>query len=168
MEVTSLPNKSLRIKGKHAIFITDPGDKQTCNGVIFLHLDPKRTHIPADSVCIAGAGEYEIGGVKITGVRSDTDVLYTLFIDGIECLLGKASAIEKISQKLKEHNIVIAYCDSEGGSSLGPLAANALLCYGDLAQTVAKSYGAEQVKNLPKYQTTIDKLPSEMETVLIG
>jgi hypothetical protein len=169
MEIATLAKGSLRIKGKHSSLVIDPQDKLPYNAALALVLPPADVKPVDECVLIAGAGEYEIGGIKITGIRNATDMLYSIYIDSIECLVGTVSALEKMQHKLKEYNVVIVNCNNEVPASfLTSLAVNSLVCYGEKAQDVTKTMGQENIKALPKYQTTIDKLPSEIETVLLG
>lgn len=169
MEITTLAKGSLRIKGKHSSIVIDPQDKQVYNAALALTNSPSDIKTVDECVLISGAGEYEIGGIKITGVRNTTDMLYSVIIDNIECLIGTVDALDRMQHKVKEHNILIVACTTEASASfLTSLAANALVCYGEKAQVVSKSFSSENVKQLPKYITTMDKLPSEMETVLLG
>ncbi len=72
-------------------------------------------------------------------------------------------------QKLKEHNIVIVDCYDVGSATfITSLAQNVVIFYGEKASEVASSFGKENVKQMNKYSSTKDKLPAEVETVLLA
>lgn len=168
MEIALLPKQSLRIKGKHATFVINPQDKASCDAVILLGKSFGETTIGEESVVIRGPGEYEIGGVKMTGTRVDNEVIYSLTVDGVEILLGTIPSLDKLQHKLKEHHIATVLCNSSGNVSfVTTLASNVIIFYGDEASAVSQSFGQETVKTFSKYQVTADKLPPEVETILL-
>lgn len=165
MEIALLPKKTLRIKGKISSIVLDPKEKTGANAAILFSDDFVDQEIPLH---ITGAGEYEIGGIKITGIRSEDKVLFSMNIDGIDVLLGKLSVLEKMQHKLKEHNIVIAVCETFSESAfLTSLATNSMILIGNDALALAKALSSEKVQLLPKYQTSRDKLPQEVETIVL-
>lgn len=169
MEITFLPPNSLKIKGKTATFIADPKEKNGFNAALLLDTAATDVKVDEDVVIVSGPGDYEIGGVKLTGTRSETGVLYSLNIDGVDLILGKLSSLEKMQQKLKEHNIVIAFCaESSNAAFMTALASNVVIFYGGQAKEVAQGLGRENIQHLPKYSTTREKLPQEVETIVLA
>lgn len=168
MEIALLPQNALRIKGKHATFVVNPQDKANYDAAILLGKSFAETTIIEEAVVIRGPGEYEIGGIKMTGTRVDTDVIFSLTVDGVEVLLGTIPALDKLQHKLKEHHIATVLCNSASNVSfITSLASNVIIFYGDEATSVSQAFGKEAVKALQKYQATVDKLPQEVETVLL-
>lgn len=169
MEIALLPKSGLRIKGKQATLAIDPSDKATYEAVLVLSKTPEEITKQDESIIITGAGEYEIGGIKVTCMRSETDLLYSIIVDGVEVLVSKLDVLEKMQHKLKEHNIVVVNCQSEASVSfITSLAENAVMFYGDKAKEISASFGKENVKEMSKYSSTKDKLPTEVETVLLA
>lgn len=169
MEISVLPKSSLRIKGKHTTFAVDPQDKASYLVSLLLDKSAQELNLPDETVVIKGPGEYEMGGVKMTGTRSESGILYSLSVDGVDILIGRLPALDKMQHKLKEHNVVVALCNEQAPASfLTSLAANSILFYGDKAKEISQSFGVESVKQMTKYQTTRDKLPAEVETVLLA
>ena len=124
---------------------------------------------PKELAVIAGPGEYEIGGIKIRGYRNGMHSTYSLTVDGIDILIGTIEALEKTQQKLKEHHILVAATNVVIDSSfVTSLASNVVLFYGEKGSEAVKGFASEAVKTLGKYQVTKDKLPQEMETVLLA
>ena len=169
MEIAFIPQSALRIKSKLMTLGVDQVDKNNSRGTIVLHTDPKDLKQPSDDhVLINGAGEYEVGGIKITGTRNGLQVLYSMNVDGVEVLVGKISALDAMQHKLKEHDIVVALCDEiVTASFLTSLASNVVIFYGDKSLEISQAFGKDTVKHMPKYQTTKDKLPQEVETVIL-
>ncbi|MBI4084818.1 MAG: hypothetical protein HY431_02830 [Candidatus Levybacteria bacterium] len=168
MEIALLPKNGLKMKGKNATILVDASDKTIVHSAVILlneNTEAKRT----ETVFIQGPGEYEVGGIKIGGYRNNTFVAYSITVDTIDILLGTAEALENMQQKLKEHHILIVSTNSLIDSSfVTSLASNAVLFYGEKGSEVIKGFASEAVKKLAKYQVTKDKLPQEMETILLA
>lgn len=179
MEIAILPKNSLKIKSKNACFVVDPSayvkgsgetkqDKSAYNGVIVLNKNLDQSNIKDDAVVIDGPGEYEIGGVKISGTRSEGEVLYNLNVEGVEILLGKLSTMEKQQHKLKEQDIVVAYVDTMTNASfVTSLASNVVIYYGEQASELAAKFGKGNAATMQKYSGAAGKLPQEVETIIL-
>ncbi len=168
MEIALLPKNSIRIKGKNSTLVVDPRDKNEANAALIFSIPVDSANTSAAEVVIDGPGEYETGGIKITATRYDSELVYSLNVDSVAVMIGKAAVLEKAHQKLKEANILIVKCDDlSETASLTSLVTNVIMFYGDKAAEVGKGYGSENVKHLPKYVSTIDKLPAEVETVIL-
>ncbi|HSW47599.1 MAG TPA: hypothetical protein VLG67_00820 [Candidatus Saccharimonadales bacterium] len=168
MEISILSKSSIRIKGKSSVLSVDPTQKTECNAVILLANETSGVKINDEDVVFNGPGEYEAGGVKITGYRVESDLAFSINIDSINLTLGKLSTLSKFQNKLKEANILVVNCNELiDASFLTSMASSVIIFYGEKAAEVGKAIGAENVKNLSKYATTIDKLPAEVETVIL-
>lgn len=172
MEIQILPKNSLRIKGRQgSIGINLTGKNNQCNAVVLIGKDAAKKDATIDSdgiLVVNGPGEYEISGIKISGVRIKNDTIYSVTVDGVECMVGTIHAISGGQQKTKEHHIVVVDTDeSMDAAFVTAVASNAVLFYGDYASDVVNKLAKENVKHTAKYQATADKLPSEMETVLL-
>lgn len=168
MEIAVLQNNSLKIKGKRASFVVDPLEKFDYDGVIVLNKTLDLLKIQDDAVVIYGPGEYEIGGVKISGMRSEGEVIYNLNVDDVEILLGKLSSLEKQQHKLKEQDIVVVYVDSMTNASfVTSLASNVVIFYGEQASELVGKFGKGNVATMQKYSGAAGKLPQEVETVIL-
>lgn len=170
MEIALLHTNSIKVKGKLGSFVVNPNGKVTgINGIINLTNTPlDKTKIEEGVVILKGPGEYEVAGVKISGMRNSTETVYTLTVDNVSVLVGRGEVIAKDHQKLREHNIVVILADTVVDSSfITALAPNVVLFYGDKAEESIKQLAKEGYKKEVKYQTTADKLPQEMEEVLL-
>lgn len=167
MEITFLQKSGLRIKGKTATFFVNPEGSIAADAVLLLH--PDADFSTEESVILQGAGEYEIGGVKITGMRNEKGVLYSMNLDGMDIVVGTISLLSSMQHKLKEYNVVIVDCDETiDASFLTSLAINAVLFYGVTAQGVAEGFEKEKLQKINKYSASLGKLPTEMETILLS
>ncbi|MEK9208320.1 MAG: hypothetical protein AAB922_07570, partial [Patescibacteria group bacterium] len=82
--------------------------------------------------------------------------------------IGSGSSIEKIKDKIEGSNIVVFNAESEFNySSLSSLEASVIIAYGKLREEVGKSLGKEVV-SVSKFSTTADKLPTEMQFVILS
>ena len=167
MEIALLPKSALRIKGKSASFVVNPQEPTATNAALLLD-DTIEDVLTDEAVTIQGPGEYEIGGVKITGTRGEKGIVYSLQVDGIDVLVGKMSTLSAMQHKLKEHNLVISECNESGdGAFLTSLATSSLVYYGEKAQEVTQGFESESLKKMNKYVLSPGKLPTEVETVLL-
>jgi len=169
MEIALLQKSGLRIKGKQATVAIDPQDKSFYEAVLTIEKSPEEIAKQENSIIISGTGEFEIGGIKMTGVQSETGMLYSLGVDGVDILVGKLDSLDKMQHKLKEHNIVVVDCNAEGSATfITSLTENVVIFYGEKAKEVVASFGKENVKELNKYSSTKDKLPAEVETIILA
>lgn len=170
MEIVLLAENGLKIKGKQSSLLLNSNDASVFSAILSFDTNFS-TPQKSPAVLINNPGEYEVGGIKITGLRSGGSggtTVFSLKIDGIEVLLGEIEAVEKIHQKLKEHNIVVLYVDKNMDASfVTGLAVNCVLFYGEKASEVLKTFAKDNVQEMNKYQTTLEKIPSEMETILL-
>jgi len=158
MEIALLPKLGVRIKGKSATFAVNPQDSVAANAILLLR--PDAEFLSEESVILNGAGEYEIGGVKLTGIRNEKSVLYSMNIDGMEVVVGTVALLSAMQHKLKEHNVVIVDCGEKVDASfLTSLAVNAVLFYGENADEVAQGFEKEKLQKLNKYSASLGKLP---------
>ena len=167
MEIALLPKSILRVKGKTASFVVNPQTSVAANALLMLE---HGADLPTEeAVVLNGAGEYEIGGVKITGLRNEKNVLYSMNIDGLEVVVGSISLLAAMQHKLKEHNVVIVNCnETVDASFLTSLAINAVLFCGDKATEVAQGFEKEKLQKMNKYTASLGKLTTEMETILLA
>ena len=167
MEIAMLPKSVLRVKGKTATFVVNPQIAVAANAVLMFN---SGAEIDSDeAVVLNGAGEYEIGGVKITGLRNEKSVLYSMNIDGVEIVVGSIALLSAMQHKLKEHNVVVVNCDEATDASfLTSLAVNAVLFCGEKASEVAQGFEKEKLQKSNKYSASLGKLPTEMETILLA
>ncbi len=168
MEIVVLPQNVLRIKGKQNSLYVNPTEKQSATVAIIIGAG-ERPKFSEDTVVIDGAGEYEVGGMRISGVRTGDDVVYSMIVDGVDVLLGTLTGLENGQSKIKEHSVVVVLAQTvREASFVTSYASNALIFYGDKSEEIVSSLEKEGVHTLAKYQTALDKLPAEMEIVRLA
>lgn len=172
MEVALLDKTSLRIKSKHTNFVVDPLgklSKTSTDAVLILSGDSVDLSKVMDyRVVIKSPGEYEVGGIKISAIDMDGSTVYGLTIDNVDILLAKTSSVTKVSEKLKEYQIAIFNVDSEINQTVvTALGSRVVILYGEKATDAAKALGKEDVQVLQKFSAAEDKLPEEMQVVLL-
>lgn len=167
MEIALVNKTALRLKGKTVTFVVNPQDTSPMNAALIL--DDTTEYFHDESVVVQGPGDYEIGGVKISGTRGDKGLVYSMNVDGMEVLVGKIGTLSAMQHKLKEHNVVIGLCDEQlDAAFLTGLTTNVVVFYGEKAQENAQGFEKENLKQMNKYSVAAGKLPTEVETVLLA
>ncbi len=104
MDIAYLGGGSFRIKGKASVVVTDPTDIKKA-GANIITLSAKRDggrafYIEDEAKIIQGPGEYEIGGVSVVGVGTESNTVYVIEIDTLRlCHLGN------LTQKLTDDQV---------------------------------------------------------------
>ncbi|HUD44812.1 MAG TPA: hypothetical protein VMR41_04675 [Patescibacteria group bacterium] len=169
MEIALLSANSLRLKGKNTTFVVNPQDKNTSYAAAVVFYSTKENlKINPDAVVIDGAGDYEIGGIKLMASRFENDIIYSFIIDDVSVLLADLKVVSKNHQKLKDYDIVAAYITSdEDPSSAINLASSAVLFFGEKAAESVKKTVKEGLQEMNKYSVTKDKLTTEVAQILL-
>ena len=172
MEVAFINEKNLRIKGKQGVLTTNlPAGKGklASDALLLLGMERTSSFTHEDSgVIIQGPGEYEIKGTKITGFKTDEEVMYTVTIDGLSVFVGNVTSATKTKDKLHEHNIAILFADDVLNQTvMGVLNADVLIFTGAKTEENAKAFD-KTFQKIGKYAITKDKLPAETEFVFLG
>ena len=171
MEVSSVSPTSIRIKGKQISFLIDPTPsraKQQADAVLLTSGNAIVTeNIEGVRLTMSGPGEYEIGGIKITGIRSGEHTMYYFLLDGISVLVAPASSL-KGKESLRDVGLATILSDVVvDESAIATIDSNVVVFYGSEATANGKVTGKE-VQPINKYTTTKEKLPQEMEVVLLA
>ena len=174
MDVTYLGENSIRVKGKTASIIIDPSPAvgKTETDAIALTdviLSPNLAKIEGYRIVINGPGEYEVSGVKISGIKVEYKLVLRMEVDGVKVMVGDGLSVEKIHEKIEECDIAVINSENEYNYSiLASLEPKALLVFGSKKENVAKFLGKEAGVKTTKYSATSEKLPQEMEFVVLG
>lgn len=164
MEITTLSKTSIKIKGKNASLVIDPeksiSTKTKADAIILLSKpkDYDNTKIEEHRVVIQAPGEYEVSGIKISAHRFNHDLVYQMSIDGLRIGLANSSSIENGKDKLSDLSVVILHATA-------PVDESAIAV---LAPRLVILYGVESKDRLNKFSVTAERLPEEMETVLLS
>lgn len=184
MDISIFDKTSIKIRFRYATFVVDPaerGTKVSSDAIILLNGEGNLLSKAVDyRVIINGPGEYEINGVKVLGVRVDKGFVYSLASEGFLAILGRSGEISKISVKggspsvhKEEFNtecqIAILNVDDEFNQSIiAALEPKVAILYGEKKESGAKVLGKANVSQIKKFTITKDKLPEEMEVVVLG
>lgn len=170
MEISLQSANSLKIRGKRASVYINPQDKTANYNMAILLSNPAKSSlkIREDVVVLDGPGEYEAGGIKVTGIKADNATVYSISLDNMDLLLGNRESLEKVHQKVKEHHVALIHAGTFGNTSFAPgLGMNAILFFGDKAKETIDTMAKEEKKESAKYTISSDKLPAETETILL-
>lgn len=172
MEITLVAENVLRVKGKTGTIVIDPTSllksKTQADAVIVLSSsDISLAKIEGHRVVINGPGEYEVSGIKMSGRKVGKHTVYELGIDGLSLVLTKIESVEAIKDKGEQCNVLILHSETSADSSGVPSLEPDVVClYGKQASEMAKTLG-KTPKIAEKYAVTHDKLPEEMEVVVL-
>ena len=173
MDIQIFDNDTLRLKIKKTTLAVDPKTKVTkfdADAVLVMDKDTDPSRVNESRVTITGAGEYEISGLKISGINSEKDVLYGLSSENSNILVAKASSLDKISsEKLGDYQVVVVNVDSDLNQSLiTAMEPRIVVLYGEKSKEGAKLLGKESTQKSSKISISEDKLPEELEVMILG
>ena len=171
MDVILLSPNAVKIKGKTVSFVVEPRDtkgKLAADAVITFDETPiDISAIEGVRVTLAGAGDYEVGGVKMVGVKNNESTLDYISLDNMMVMVGKASTL-KSKEVVRDADIAVIFADSLVDTSLlATLNPRVVIFYGSQSEENIKLLGKEASAST-KYSVTKDKLPAELEAVLFS
>ena len=187
MDITYLGHSSFRIKGKNAVVVTDPYSLEK-SGIKF----PK--HVAADIVTVShdhsdrsavreiegnpyiiqGPGEYEVKGVGVIGMSTGEHTVYRFEIDGVSIVhLGKPDHALTAAQVDALDGVDILMVPVSDGaisviSEIEPSVVLPMMYTSDQLRAFLKEIGKEEVTGQPKLSTTKDKIPEQMQVVVLS
>ena len=172
VDVSLLSKDSIKIKGKNSSFVIDPMaqiQEIAADAIVFLkdiEDEPAVGRVTDYRVIIKGAGEYEVSGTRILGTKSDGNFLYSLSVDGISILLARTCGFAK-TQETGDYNILILNVDCDFKDTMvTSFSPSAVILYGEKAADAVGSLG-EKASKSQKFSVSADKLPLEMQVVLL-
>jgi hypothetical protein len=173
MDIQIFGADSLKIKSKKTTLAIDPKSsiqKFEADAIILLDKNSDVTRINDFRVVIDAAGEYEINGLKISGTTSENDTIFTVTSENVPTLIAKASSLEKFSaEKIGDYKIVIINADSDlDQGRVTAMEPNMVILYGEKAKEIAKTLGKESASVSSKITLSEDKLPEEMDVMILA
>ncbi len=174
MEVAKITTNSVRIKSKLGVFAIDPIDTKgtlEADAVLFLNRTLTQQDINAESsiVIINGPGEYEIKSVKFTGVGRGNLIAYFGKFDSIDTFVVKASTLNIAKEVSRECQIAIIEADViVEQSAVAATNASIIIFYGDKSMESVAALGKSDIAPVNKFSISRDKLPTEVQVVVIG
>lgn len=173
MDIQIFNTDSLKLKIKKTTFAVDPKTKIAkfdAEAILAMDKSFDPTRVNESRIVIEGPGEYEVSGVKVSGIKSDGDTIYSLFSDNVGILLAKASSLEKISKdKLLDYKIVIINADSFLNQTLiTAMEPSIVILYAEKKKEGARLLGKENAAISSKISISEDKLPEELEVMILS
>jgi hypothetical protein len=174
MDIMLIAGGGLRIKGKNSTLVVDPVSstgKTEADAILALNnsVSFSEAKIEGSRITLKGPGEYEVGGAKVTTISIGEKLVARIDIDSVKVTVGSGEAVEKIQDKLEGSDILVVNADGKFNySSLASLEPKVLIVYGGMKEEVSKSLGKESLEKLNKFATTVDKLPAELQYVILG
>ena len=171
MEILSLSLSSLKIKGKHTAVVLNPDSsirgKAAGDAILsFPSISVDTSKVEEWRVYLRGVGEYEVGGIKISGVKNDKHFVYKLFIDGMSVACTAADSVEGLRDVLSGQQILIlSVSDKIDMSFVATLEPNVVILYGEKAGKIPQN---DDIIKASKFSITREKLPEKMETVILA
>ena len=170
MDFQLLNNNSIRIKSKKASFVVDPVKeigKTSADGVLSLSKGVIDVSRVADSrIVISASGEYEVGGVKISGFAVEQGISYSINADNIFVVLGKVSNLKEAQDKTFSCQIALLNADEDPSAVVAKLEPKIVILYGEKKSEGAKALGKD-VSPVNKFSAK-DSFPAEMEVIILG
>lgn len=149
MEIQLLSQDSIKIKGKNASVIFDPTSKSDAEIIIAtkaldaLALDK----VLNTRLIVTGPGEYEAGGVSISGKRVKEKMIYVLF-ENLKIAVVNSEVAGELPDD-EDFDAVVVHVDTNFSDEvLGPISTKCIVLYGDLAQATVKSENTEKTNKV--------------------
>lgn len=173
MDISIVGENSLKLKGKKVTFIVDPVKempKTSADAVILLNGGNKNidlSRITDSRIIMEGPGSYEVGGIKISGLKTPKGIIYKLLIDDIITILGSST-----DTKAEDYDVcqvaIVNTTNDFSESYVTALEPKITILYGENKTESAKKLGAESITMIPKITILKDKLPEKMEIAVLG
>ena len=165
MDITLLNKTSIKLKTKNATFVINPSStipKTEASASLSFEGKPDISKIEGSRVSISAPGEYEISGVKITGIRSNGKTIYLVDGDGLKLLFGRFSSLENL-ENFPEIHLGVFDVDTFKDNVLVKIEPRVTLLYGEARDTALKELGKKE--KVLKYSVTLEKLPEENQVI---
>lgn len=165
----------IRVKGKKTTLVIDPSNKTEADAVLLTSPDAptiSTKQVTGYRVAVTGPGEYEVGGVGIAGFPVGKSTTYVLKVDGISILhMGNIQNIsESELDRYPNIDIVCIPVGPQASHIIAKLEAKVVIPIAfDQASlsTFLKEVGKEDVKPQSKLTITREKLPAELEVIVL-
>lgn len=134
MEVSLINNSSVKIKGKNASLIIDPLVKSEAEIVIAtkaldsLSLDK----VEGVRLIISGPGEYEAGGISVTGKQSKGNTLYHI-IDSMKIMFVTSGGVSSVPDDEEYDCLLIEVVGPLKDDDIASINAKCVILFGDLS-----------------------------------
>ena len=179
MEIKYFGDEKIYLKGKKENVWINPGKDEfegkggEARVVIFTNREKNFVKVGKENekVIICGVGEYEIGGVEITGVNS----MYALSMDGIKIVVVseiEGEITEKKKEKLEEADVLIININATAAEIAKKSAANYIVPVNyendeKELKSFLDAFDEENLEAIESLKVDKDNLPEGAEVVLL-
>lgn len=149
MEISLVNSASVKIKGKNASLIIDPVAKQDADIIIatkpldVLAIDK----VEGVRLVIAGPGEYEAGGISVTGKTIKGNILYHI-IDVSKVLFTTSQGVSNVPDDEEYDCLLIEVVGELKEDAFASVNAKCVVLFGDLAQVTVSEDKKEQASKV--------------------
>ena len=173
MDFQILGQNSLKLKSKKVTLAVDPEAKISkfeADAVLLTDKTADLSRVNNYRIVINGPGEYEVAGLKMSGIKSDGGYIYELINENGNVLIARAGAVNKIPQdRLNNYKIIVLNADSElNQTAITAMEPSVVVLYGSLKTEGARKLGSSVTSESSKISISEEKLPEELEVVLLG
>lgn len=171
MDITFIDPSGLKLKSRESTLVLNPTGKQEATGVCVFDStfagDVKK--VEGAELVVKGPGEYELRGIKITAIPAGKLLCFEVRTENILMLMSAAASLSKASEKTKEFDIVIIEASGPiDATSIAAMSPKIVILFGEQAKAAAKTLGKDDVAVVNKVQVKKEKLPAEMEIIVVG
>lgn len=179
MEIKYIGNKSIYIKGKKEnVWINPTKDdflSKSDTARICIFTEKERNFVKLgeemEKVVISGPGEYEVGGVEISGINS----MYSLTIDGVKVVtVGKIEGeiSDRKKEKLEEADVLLLELSANSVDIAKKSAANYLvpIDYENEEKELKiflDAFDKEELEKVDSLKVDKENLPEGVEVILL-
>lgn len=154
MDITFVSSTTLKIKTKSTVITLNTNNKLNIS-------------FEGSPIIFSVPGEYEVKGIKFTGLGKIEILGFTGKVDGIDICITKSSLVKQLKDQFGEYNMLILNEDELIDQSVFAASnANLAVIFGEKSAEQVKLLGKE-ISPVNKFTITKEKLPSELEIVLL-
>ncbi len=149
MEISLVNKTSVKLKGKAASVVIDPTAKSEAEIVITTKALDSLTLDKVEGVrlIISGPGEYEAGGISITGKSSKGQILYQI-IDTSRVMFTTSAGVSTVPDDEEYDCLLIEVVGELKEDSFASINAKCVVLFGDLAALSIKSESQEKTSKV--------------------
>jgi hypothetical protein len=166
MEVALVSDQCVRIKTKKAQFLTPVGGKFEKEEDVVLRFE--KTRQEGSLHVFDGPGEYEVSGVKLTGLGKTEVTGYLSKIEGMDVVICRSSSITRLKDQVSDVQICIIDAHTPlGTADVANLNPKIVVVFGEHAAAYAHTISTE-ITPTAKVSLTKDKISDELQVILLG
>lgn len=154
MEIGLSSPNSVKLKGKNATLITDPTTKVDADIIIATQpLDSLNEAALANvRLIISGPGEYEAGGIGVTGKDTKGELLYHIF-DNSKIMFTTSNGIKSVPDDEEYDALLIKVIGVVKEDDFASINAKCVVLYGDIEQAAVNGENVEKTSKVSLKKT---------------